>query len=53
MAELKNFNGHFCESEYEYAFIDFLESEGWTYSPGNNVPRRNKNKLIPFSSTFF
>lgn len=46
MAELKNFNGHFCESEYEYAFIDFLESEGWTYSPGNNVPRRNKNDVL-------
>lgn len=46
MAELKNFNGHFCECEYEYAFIDFLESEGWTYSPGNNVPRRNKSDVL-------
>lgn len=46
MAQLKNFNGHFCESEYEYAFIDFLESEGWTYTPGNNVPRQNKNDVL-------
>ena len=46
MAELKNFNGHFCESEYEYAFIDFLESEGWTYTHGNNIPRLNKNDVL-------
>ena len=46
MAQLKNFNGHFCESEYEYAFIDFLESEGWTYTPGNNISRQNKKDVL-------
>lgn len=25
MARLKEYNGHYCESEYEYAFIGFLE----------------------------
>lgn len=28
MARLKEYNGHYCESEYEYAFIGFLEAEG-------------------------
>lgn len=46
MAELKNFNGYYCESEYEYAFIDFLENEGWTYTHGNNIPRVNKNDIL-------
>ena len=32
MARLKEYNGHYCESEYEYAFIGFLEAEGWKYS---------------------
>ena len=27
MARLKEYNGHYCESEYEYAFIGFLEVE--------------------------
>ena len=27
MARLKEYNGHYCESEYEYAFIGFLEAE--------------------------
>lgn len=35
MARLKEYNGHYCESEYEYAFIGFLEAEGWKYSSGN------------------
>ena len=29
MSKLKEYNGHFCESEYEYAFIAFLEREGF------------------------
>lgn len=37
MARLKEYNGHYCESEYEYAFIGFLEAEGWKYSSGNNI----------------
>lgn len=39
MAKLKDYNGHFCESDYEYAFISFLENEGWTYLPGKNINR--------------
>ena len=26
MAKLKEYNGYYCESEYEYAFIGFLEA---------------------------
>ena len=42
MARLKNYNGRYCESEYEYAFIGFLEDEGWLYSSGNNISRVTK-----------
>lgn len=46
MAKLKEYNGHYCESEYEYAFIAFLENEGWKYLPGNNISRTNKNDVL-------
>ena len=39
MAKLKNFNGRFCESDYEYAFISFLEKEGWQYLAGDKMER--------------
>ncbi len=39
MAKLKKYNGRFCESDYEYAFISFLEQEGWTYLSGDKMPR--------------
>lgn len=39
MTKLKNYNGRFCESDYEYAFISFLEQEGWTYLSGDKMPR--------------
>ena len=39
MAKLKNYNGHYCESDYEYAFISFLEKEEWTYLPGDQMKR--------------
>ena len=32
MAKLKDYNGHYCESEYENAFLGFLEKAGWTYT---------------------
>ena len=39
MAELKNYNGHFCESDYEYAFISFLEQEEWQCLSGDQLKR--------------
>ena len=46
MARLKEYNGHYCESEYEYAFIGFLETEGWIYSSGNNISRVTKRDVL-------
>ena len=39
MAKLKNYNGRFCESDYENAFISFLEAEEWNYLAGDKMPR--------------
>lgn len=46
MAKLKEYNGRYCESEYEYAFIGFLEAEGWTYTSGNNIKRDTKRDVL-------
>lgn len=46
MAKLKDFNGRYCESEYEYAFIGLLEQEGWQYLSGTSMPRSNKVDVL-------
>ena len=46
MAKLKEYNGHYCESEYEYAFIGFLEAEEWNYSAGNSISRISKRDVL-------
>lgn len=46
MAKLKEFNGRYCESEYENAFISFLENEGWKYTSGNDVSRTIKKDVL-------
>lgn len=46
MAKLLEFNGRFCESEYEYAFIGFLENEGWIYCSGNEIDRVTKRDVL-------
>lgn len=46
MSKLVEFNGHYCESEFEYAFIAFLEAEGWEYLPGNSIPRVNRQEVL-------
>ena len=46
MSALKNFNNKFCESDYEYALISFLEDEGWKYLPGNDLKREFKRDVI-------
>ncbi len=46
MAKLNEYNGHYCESEYEYAFIGFLEQEGWNYCSGYNVSRLTKRDVL-------
>ncbi len=39
MQKLNEYNGRYCESEFEYAFIGFLEQQGWKYLSGINMPR--------------
>ena len=46
MAKLKNYNGHYCESEFEYAFLSFLENEGWHYLSGNSITRNSKRDVL-------
>lgn len=46
MAKLQEFNGHYCESEYEYAFLAFLESVGWQYVAGNDIHRTYLNEVL-------
>lgn len=46
MAKLQNYNGHYCESDFEYAFLSFLEDEGWHYLAGNNIPRDTKRDVL-------
>lgn len=46
MASLQNYNGRFCESEYEYAFITLLEKEGWQYLQGNKINRQTRSDVL-------
>ncbi len=46
MAKLQEYNGLFCESEFECTFIAFLQDEGWEYLLGNNVKRVNKRDVL-------
>ena len=46
MSQLQDYNGHYCESEYEYAFLSFLEEEGWQYMSGNSIPRSTKSAVL-------
>lgn len=46
MSKLQNFNEHFCESEYEYAFIAFLEKEGWQYLQGSKINRQSRMDVL-------
>ena len=36
MANLQNYNGRYCESEFEYAFLSFLEAEGFEAIPAKD-----------------
>ncbi len=46
MPKLNNYNGHFCESQFEYAFLSFLEDEGWDYLAGNSMTRSSKRDVL-------
>ena len=46
MPSLHNYNGRFCESEYEDAFLAFLEAEGWHYLSGNSISRSSRREVL-------
>ena len=46
MTKLQNYNGRYCEQEFEYAFLSFLEDEGWHYLAGNSMPRSSKREVL-------
>lgn len=46
MAKLKNINGRYFESDYENAFLSFLEEAGWNYLSGGSIPRVSKRDVI-------
>ena len=49
MAKLTNYNGRFCESDFENAFISLLENAGWTYLAGNDIKRASPREVINVS----
>lgn len=46
MFKLKEYNGHYCESQYEYAFIQLLEAEDWNYISGKQISRESKRDVL-------
>ena len=46
MSRLKEFNGRYCESDYENAFLRFLEGEGWQYLSGGSIPRTSRRDVL-------
>lgn len=46
MSKLQEYNGRYCESEFENAFISFLEDEGWNYLPGSSIVRGSKTAVL-------
>ena len=46
MAKLQNYNGRYCEQEFEYAFLSYLEAEGWHYLSGNSISRPSRREVL-------
>ena len=46
MSKLQEYNGRYCESEFENAFISFLEDEGWNYLSGSSIVRDSKTAVL-------
>ena len=46
MSKLQNYNGRYCESDFENAFISFLESEGWQYLAGSSINRDSQRDVL-------
>jgi len=46
MAELKDYNGRFCESDFENSLLSLLEKEQWTYMSGDKIPRVSYRNVL-------
>ena len=46
MAKLRNYNGRYCECDFENTFLSFLENENWYYLPGNSIPRDSQREVL-------
>ncbi len=46
MPKLQSYNGRYCESDYENAFLGFLEEEDWQYLPGGSIPRASRREVL-------
>ena len=46
MPNIRNYNGRYCEQQFEDAFLSFLEDEGWHYLAGNSMPRSSKREVL-------
>ena len=46
MAKLREYNGRYCEADFENAFLGFLEAEGWQYLFGNSIPRASRRDVL-------
>ena len=46
MANLHNYHGRYCESDYENAFLSFLEEAGWSYLAGSSLPRDSMRDVL-------
>ena len=46
MARLHDYNGHYCEWEFEAAFLQYLEQVGWQYLSGKNLTRASKREVL-------
>ena len=46
MARLEIFNGRYCESQFESAFIGMMEGVGWQYLPGTSISRSSRRDVL-------
>lgn len=46
MPKLKQYNGRFCEYDFENVFIQYLEDAGWTYQAGDDVARSKLDETL-------
>ncbi len=46
MGKLQQYNGRYCEYEYENTLISYLESVGWQYLSGNDMARNTKRDVL-------